>query len=287
MPRVGVPLSGMAALLPCRTVRQRVGAARCTSWRDARAVSAPVRRLGLALALGGLSLGLVGQRSSTDAANASPIPPAAFLRLAEAGIHGTFEATYRVVGNPGAEGPNANGTVVVAQRAGAHTSAWPDGAGEWSYRLESVNGWGFQWIEHGLTAEDCWRTPTERAWRCTGPGTYEGSNGFVISTWAFVPATAVAAISNGIGPSAVSLHLQTYREARSANGPLVCLRRASSSGNESWCLTTAGRLASEKGVGAVFFDWPLITLTHCQEAVPSPDFVPLGKVKPPFGLPPE
>jgi hypothetical protein len=209
------------------------------------------------------------------------------LALAEKGLEGTFRLTYLVNGKGGDGGLTGSGSLVVAQRARAGTTAWPDLAGTWSFSLIESSNSAFQWIEEGGTAEDCWHWPRHPAMVCTGPATYQRSIGFVLATLPFVPGAAFEGVRSSLD-SEVGPHprLTVFPETGSAlTGPLVCLR-VDETGGATTCITRSGIVASVSPDLHIGLLWSSVELVHEQAAPPQTDFVPWGKLTLPFELAP-
>ena len=135
-------------------------------------------------------LGLAGAAPATAAAPA----PAAVVALAQRGLERDFEATYKVSGQL-AIFPGPQWTVIVAHQSPAPVSGPLRASGAvWSFFLHAGEGYQLQWIEYGQHFEDCWTTRTHPGWHCS-QGTYEPSNGFSMATLAYVPATALADVT--------------------------------------------------------------------------------------------
>ena len=257
------------------------------------------RRLAVALvvllvAAAGVTTWSLSNNHNGSSSVTKQMTPAEFLALAKSGSDGTFEAIYHVSG-----GPSGSGTVVVAQRAAVRSTAWPDRAGSaWSYRFIATNGAGAQWIEQGTTARDCWRKTGATAWTCSGPGSYEASNGFDIATLAFIPGTVLQEIRDVVDDSGLPYgdrqRIRTYSMTNRVFGMLSCLHVTGSgvvpTGPTTFCLDSRGVLVSVKGTAGGLLDWPTVKLLSRSTTAPASDFVPLAKSSTPHGrfeLPPE
>jgi hypothetical protein len=211
-----------------------------------------------------------------------------FLALEERGLRGSFELSYHVNGYPGGHGLSGDGTLVVAQRATPGTSAWPTGPGEWSFHLTQVPDAVFQWVEFGNKAEDCWAWPRHPTMTCTGPGTYSASNGFILSTLAFIPGSVFVDLKADVGgvdgqrgePASV------FRAEGSAiTGPLLCLR---TDVTDSWtvCLTNDGVVASVAPFVKIGISFGSLVLAASPSIPPASAFVLDEHPAMPFLLPP-
>jgi len=215
------------------------------------------------------------------------MPPKEFLALAEKGLEGTFRLTYRVDGTGGDGGLTGSGSLIVAQRARTGTTAWPDSAGTWSFSLTESPNSAFQWIEAGDTAKDCWRWPRHPAMVCTGPGSYEPSNGFVLATLPFVPGTAVESLRSIIDPEfGQRPKFTVFSQSGSVvTGPLTCLRVAEAGGTTT-CITRSGLVASVSPDLHIGLLWTSVQLVREQSGPLPSDFVPWGELTLPFGIAP-
>jgi hypothetical protein len=171
------------------------------------------------------------------------------------------------------------------ERAGA--TAWPDSAGTWSFSLTESPNSAFQWIEEEDKSEDCWRWPRHPAMICTGPATYEPSNGFVLATLPFVPGTAVEDVRSIIVPETGQRpKLTVFSQSGSAvTGPLTCLR-VDEDGGATTFITRSGLVASVSPDLHIGLLWGSVQLVREQSAPLPSDFVPRGKLSLPFGLAP-
>jgi hypothetical protein len=239
------------------------------------------------LFVGGTVVGASGDTATSAPEQTASMSPREFLALAERGLEGTYRLTYRVDGKGGDGGLTGSGSLIVAQRARAGTTAWPDLAGTWSFSLTESPNSAFQWIEEGGTAEDCWHWPRHLAMICTGPAPYEASNGFILATLPFVPGTAVvgvrSSIDSEIGPRP---RLTVFSENGSAvTGPLTCLRVDEADGATT-CITRSGIVASVSPDLHIGLLWSSVQLVREQPAPLPSDFVPWGKLTSPFGIAP-
>ena len=180
-----------------------------------------------------------------------------FLALEERGVLGSFELTYHVSGQASASELNGAATLVVAQRAAPGTTAWPDRAGTWSYRLTESPDAVFQWVEHGNQSEDCFVWLRHSTRTCTGPAAYVPSIGFTLATLPFLPGSVLDGLRTDLrvvgNPHAERSTVFAARGS-ATTGPLRCLR-ANEAGGETVCLTSDGTLATVapyQEVGLVF-----------------------------------
>ena len=127
--------------------------------------------------------------------------------LAQRGLGRDFGATYKVSAKV-AIFPGPRWTVVVAHQGPAPASGPFRASGAvWSFFLHAGEGYQLQWIEHGEHFEDCWTARTHPGWHCS-QGTYEPSNGFSMATLPYVPATALADVTQVVeGEPPASQHL--------------------------------------------------------------------------------
>ena len=151
-------------------------------------------------------------------ATTSAPTPAAVVALAQRGLERDFEATYKVSGQL-AIFPGPQWTVVVAHQGPAPVSDPLRASGAvWSFFLQAGEGYQLQWIEHGPRFDDCWATRTQPGWHC-GQGTYEASNGFSMATLPYVPATALADVTQVVeGAPPASQHLTVTGGAVPSSG---------------------------------------------------------------------
>jgi hypothetical protein len=219
------------------------------------------------------------------------------LALAERGLGGDFEATYKVSGQL-AVFPGPQWTVVVAHEGPAPVAdPFRANGAAWSFFMHAGEGYQLQWIEHGQHFEDCWTMPSRRGWHC-GQGTYEASNGFSMATLPYVPATVVTDLTQVVqGEPPASQHLTVARRASPVFGPLSCLTSVSTttvgpaSGKTgtrhpfaTTCLTSRGLVASQHQWGEG--PWDNLALVHMRLRVQASAFRPVSAVGPSSVLPP-
>jgi hypothetical protein len=211
-----------------------------------------------------------------------------FLALEERGLRGSFELSYHVNGYPGGQGLSGDGTLVVAQRAAAGTSAWPTGPGKWSFRLTQVPDAVFQWVEIGNKAEDCWAWPRHPTMTCTGPGGYVASIGFALATLAFIPGSVfddLKADAGGVDGQRAEPASVFRAQGSAITGPLLCLR---TDVTDSWtvCLTNDGVVASVAPVVKIGISFGSLVLAAPPSIPSASAFVPEARPEMPFVLPP-
>ena len=236
-------------------------------------------------------------RGGMPSATTAPPSPAAVIALAERGLSGDFEATYKVSGQL-AIFPGPEWTIIVAHEGPAPVSEpfRSDGA-IWSFFMHAGEGYRLQWIEDGQHFEDCWTTRTRPGWHC-GQGTYEPSNGFSMATLPYVPATAVADLTQAVkGEPPASQHLTVARRDSPVFGPLTCLTSVSTAtaatapGSTSTrhpfvttCLTARGLVANQHQ----WAEGPRddLMLVNLRSRAPASDFRPVSAIGPFPTLPP-
>jgi hypothetical protein len=257
--------------------------------------------LGIGLAVSASSGGRGSKPTAKPTASTSPLSPGGILRLANKGLSGNFEATYRLSGKL-ALFPGPIWTVVVAHKEPwVVKSTWMLGSGEWSFLLRAGNGYQLQWIEHANRYEACW-LQAGAEWRC-GKGTVYASNGFALFTMPYVPAT----VDSDLGASAMGSYLGhgehqrlTVASKSSASfGKLECLtstawftsKRKGAARNGisavTWCLTSRGLPASEyqQGNPPTGSPWVNLTLVGTRRVAPKFDFQPKSPTAVRNGLP--
>ena len=260
----------------------------------------------LAMALGiglAVSASVGGTGSKPKPTTLAPaLSPQGILRLANKGLNGNFEATYKLTGDlPVFPGPVW--TVVVAYRGPwAETSVWLLGTGSWEFLLRAGGGYELQWIEHANHYEACWWQGGTKKWRC-GKGTVHASNGFMMSTLPYVPATVegdIRATVTGGNPMGQGEHQRlTVASKPSARfGKLDCLtsttwftsKRTGAAQTDvssvTWCLTAQGLPATESQRGnQPASPWNNLTLVSTHRVAPKPDFQPMSPTTVRNGLP--
>jgi hypothetical protein len=237
---------------------------------------------GLGIAAASVFVGQTASISHLDRSG-STITPREFLREAEHGLRGTWQATYRIVVNPRREPTTGSGTDIVAQVARPDATAWQTGSSEWMYRFTSAT-WGYEWIERAESDEDCWRSPSHPAWRCTGPGTFNFSIGAELSVFPFVPGQAEQVITDAVNKGKGTLKI--YGSMSRQFGTLTCLVAHTTIATGTWCLDRSGFLVSEVGASELSFDWTSIALVRRSSSVSSNYFVPPVPLAKPFTYPP-
>jgi hypothetical protein len=155
----------------------------------------------------------------------------------------------------------------------------------WSFRFFGAGGSLTQWIERGSVSRDCWRKAAGDPLTCSGPGTYEPSNGFSLSSEGFIPATTLAEINDAVRRVDLAYrerqHLQVFTEDSRSFGSLSCLR-ASATGlvanaATTWCLDDRGVLVSEQNGSRGLLQWPQIDLVRLRQSAPASDFSQIGR----------
>jgi hypothetical protein len=232
---------------------------------------------------------------AAPATASAPAPPAV-VALAQRGLGGDFEATYKVSGQL-AIFPGPQWTVVVAHQGPAPVSGPLRASGAvWSFFLHAGQGYQLQWIEHGQHFEDCWTTRTQPGWHCS-QGTYEPSNGFSMATLPYVPATALADVTQAVGGEPPSgQHLTVTRGDSPVFGRLTCLTSISVATADlpgrattrhpfsSTCFTARGPVASQHQWGEG--TWDDLVLVGLAPRAQASDFRPVSNIGPSSELPP-
>lgn len=202
----------------------------------------------------------------STAASQSRTSVAAFVALATRGLSGTYTELYRVTG------PNG-GTVQVFQQAPSGIFPFTTGHGRWSFRLQAQSGISSQWVEHGSTAWDCWRPVSINAWKCSGPGHFEDSNGFFLSVEPYIPGVVVGDLHQlELGLKEKAPQVKNLVISDMTNPRFGSLRCLEVDGITS-CIDRAGVLVSQQG-GSY---WSSITLLRRSTSVPGGAFELVGK----------
>lgn len=220
---------------------------------------------------------------ATSSASPRPVSAAQVQKLAalaHQGATGTFSATYEI-----GTSSSVRGTLRIAQRAPRGEAPFPAGHGEWTFLVRLDNGDIYQWLERGIQSSECLRRTSPRFSRCGGPVTYAPSNGFFLSTYAFLPgsmAQALAALADPRSTPALTLSKLTTYEARSAHfGRLACLHEPPFAGGPgTWCYRSDGVLASISGAPAPYLLGRRATLVRWSSKAPASDFRLLGPASP-------
>jgi hypothetical protein len=207
--------------------------------------------------------------SSWSASAATPFSPpqtvASFLALATRGISGTFSASYQV-----AQGPLSR-TVDLAQEGSSEQLPLTSGAARWSFVYRTPAGHSMQWIERGSRVWDCVRNKGAPKWTCSGPGRFQPSNGFILSTTPYIPGVVfndIAAVRNGLATHQ-ALGIQFFTSTSPRFGPLQCMEALGTTS----CLDRAGVLVSQEG-GPY---WTTVTLLRRNASIPASAFTLRGK----------
>jgi hypothetical protein len=254
--------------------------------------------LGLVYSAGGSRSGKPPRLPARSSPSPAPLSPTAFLDLAQKGLSGNYELTYRVVGNPKDQGLgtfNGNGSVVVAQRA-LIGRASTNGRVDWSFLIKQTNGWIFQWIQFagpangagtgggggagGGAAETCERwLPRQPTLVCGGPSVNYGANGDLYSMDGFIPQTVVGSIVAAVeGAPANSRQLRVFRAPGTmTTGSLTCLSSTEPGQSGTWCITKQGRIASSSAYYQPPYAWQSIDLVSSSAAPPAGAMTPLAK----------
>ncbi|MGA2806176.1 MAG: hypothetical protein ABSF89_17625 [Acidimicrobiales bacterium] len=258
--------------------------------------------LGIGLAVSASSGGRGNKPTAKPTASTSPLSPGGILRLANKGLSGDFEATYKLSGKL-ALFPGPIWTVVVAHKGPSVVkSVWMLGSGEWSFLLRAGNGYELQWIEHANRYEACW-LQAGAEWRC-GKGTVYASNGFALFTMPYVPATVdgdIRASAMDSYPMGHGEHQRLTVASKSSAkfGKLDCLttttwftsKRTGTARTDisavTWCLTARGLSASEyqRGNPPLASPWADLTLVSTRPVAPQADFQPKSPTAVRNGLP--
>ena len=258
-------------------------------WLTVMAVMLAVA-LGVGLAVSASSGGTGSKPKPT--ASAPALSPQGILRLANKGLSGSFEATYKLTGNLGVF-PGRVWTVVVAHRGlWEEKSVWMLGSGEWSFLLRAGGGYKLQWIEHANRYQACWQQGNTKKWSC-GKGTVYAVNGFILSNLPYVPATVDGDIGTTVTdtrPLSQGEHQRlTVASKPSARfGKLNCLtsttwflRKSNGAPTDvssvTWCLTAQGLPASEYQRGnQPASPWNSLTLVSTRRVAPRSHFQPMS-----------
>ena len=219
-------------------------------------------------ALGILAMGL-SLVPSWDASGATLSSPPqsvdSFLALAARGISGTFSEVYQVTQGP------LSGTVDLAQKGPPGQLPLTKGPVRWSFVYQSKAGFSRQWIERGSRAWDCVRPKGVTRWTCSGPGQFEGSNGFLISITPYIPGVVLDDI--GEVRDGQETHLaRGVRFSTSTSSRFGLLQCMEVSGSTA-CLDRAGVLVSQQG-GSY---WTTVTLLQRSASVPASAFTLRGR----------
>jgi hypothetical protein len=198
--------------------------------------------------------------SGTAARSPSHDTVPSFLTLAERGISGTFFEEYYVTQGP------LSGTVDLAQEGSPGQLPLTEGSVRWSFLYLTPDGSSRQWIERGSRAWDCLRGEGATGWTCSGPGTFEPSNGLALATTPYIPGVVlddISAVTDGKRMHrAEDISFSTSTSPRF--GPLQCLKAYGTTS----CLDRAGVLVSQRG-GSY---WTTVTLLRRSASVPASAF---------------
>jgi hypothetical protein len=217
-----------------------------------------------------MALSLVPSWSASGATPASsPQTVGSFLALATKGISGTFSESYQVTQG------SLSRTVDLAQKGPPgglplNKGSVPSSV-RWSFVYRTQMGHSMQWIEKGSRAWDCVRNDGAARWTCSGPGQFQPSNGFALSTVSYIPGVVLSDISEVTNGQETHPALGT-RFSTSASprfGPLQCMEALGTTS----CLDHAGVLVSQQG-GPY---WTTVTLLQRSPSVPASAFALKGK----------
>jgi hypothetical protein len=206
------------------------------------------------------------------------LAPTAFLRLARAGLNGTFTATYQLRGLPG--GGFTDATVILSQRSAPGRSAYVTDSGEWYYKLVAPSGKGLEWVFDGKSFWDCRRQSSRTAWSCTGPGRfseYYGSNGYVIATGPFL----IGGLEEGIRAVVDGGMAPRTLRAFTSQGH-ACLRAATL--RTTWCLDPSELLYSWSSASPspMLFLWTSARQVSARFTASRAEFNLPARPRPPF-----
>lgn len=241
----------------------------------------------------GLSVGIAVTQSSTPTVQRVSTT-AAFVRLANHGLEGDYEAAYRLTGEL-SPFPGPEWTVVVAHRGPSSSTDWMLDGGTWSFFLHAGHGFALQWIEHGDRYEQCWRWHAKSAWTCGSGTTVAGDKGrFLFRTVPFVPGTVAHDVGCATLPGCDVVFMGPPRVAlmagRSAKfGKLTCMTDSTRGGppfSVTWCLTSRGLPATENTTGSGTFTWRHLALISTHNFAPGKDFRLISKPLAREDLPP-
>ena len=238
---------------------------------------------------------LVSSAGVASATGALP-SPARVLALAERGLSGDFEATYKVSGQL-AIFPGPEWTVDVAHEGQAPVSdPFITKGAVWSFFMHAVDGYQLQCIENGQHFEDCWTMPTRPGWHC-GQGTYQASNGFSMATLPYIPATVFTGLQQGVpAEPPASQHLTVSQRDTSAFGRLTCLTSVSAAAADlpgrtttrhpfsTTCFTARGLVASQHQWAEG--TWDNLVLVQARPQAQASNFRPVSAIGRSSTLPP-
>lgn len=208
-------------------------------------------------------IALLGFQALAAASN-SKASLASFLTQAKHGVSGTFYEIYDV------SGP-VSGTVKVAQQDPSGDLPSSTGRGRWSFLFEATSGDSAQWIEHGPRAWDCLRRPGSIEWTCSGPGTFQHSNGFALAITPYIPMMVLSQIT-AADADLKPKELETARFNSIASAQFGVLECMTIVGLTS-CLDRDGVLVSQHG-GTY---WTNISLELRSSSIPRSAFTLEGK----------
>lgn len=195
--------------------------------------------------------------------------------LALAGVSGSFDEVYQVVG------PGGSGTVEVAQKASPGHRPFVTGSGEWSFVYQTNLGISSQWIEKGSMSWDCWHPANVASWKCSGPGHFEDTNGFFLAIEPYIPGMVLDDVEElqqalKTKPSPVK-GISLFGSNSTSFGPLRCVKVAAVGLGSpiSSCFDGHGILVTQQGGSYL----TTITLARYRSTVPRSAFQLKGTSK--------
>jgi hypothetical protein len=197
-----------------------------------------------------------------------------FIQLAEQGATRTFAGVYQVTGAH-------VGVIEVDQKQ--HPQAFSPGSGTWSFVYRANQGISSQWIQKGSSSYDCWQRAGDTTWACSGPGSYQQANGFILATEPFIP-SGVAGQLNQLqearGHKGWVKSLSIFKSDSKQFGVLNCIKvkAVTLSSPATICIDHNGTMVSETNWPGGYFS--NVSLEHHGTSIPSTAFTPLSTPRP-------
>lgn len=225
-------------------------------------------------ALLGFPLAHHGSNRPLRPASRSRMSAQQFIQLARQGTTRSFAGVYQVTGAH-------SGVIEVDQKQPPRASN--PGSGIWSFVYRANQGISSQWVQKGSSSYDCWQSVGDTTWTCSGPGSYQQVNGFILATEPFIPsglAGQLNQLQEARGHKGWVKSLSIFKSHSKQFGALSCLRVvAVTLGSPAQiCIDHKGTMVNETNWPGGYFS--NVRLEYEGTSIPSAAFTPLSAPRP-------